>query len=444
MKKPALAVCALLGLSVVAVAYFGAPTAMVGCATCNVHQEDMEETMHEMEHALEKMTHSVEGMKALLQRSPRVAQLASAEPAVAEGLEDPQTLEELREFFREELAVLRKMEQKWADPAARERVLQQIRSVLAQVETVRADREFQEWMAELADEEEEEEDDDGRRLEAAAFPGMESADGFQAFVPTAMRGAPARSPAVEMGARKPVAKKPVAKKPVAKKPVPKRAPAPKPRPAARSSGGSGITSEMGFGGYVKQARAPVEQYASQSFAPGDLGVLPPLGVWDPLGLIKTRDMRRYEEMEIKQGRIAMLATLHVIVTEAGIRWPGYISNGALTGQEPLKFSDIPGGVASYTAIPQLGWFQLVFLFAVLDQQIFPQDPNKAPGDVAGDNWVRYADDETRTFKLNVERQNGRAAMLGITGMMIHEALGVDALYPTGGLANPGPPPTIFG
>ena len=40
-----------------------------------------------------------------------------------------------------------------------------------------------------------------------------------------------------------------------------------------------------------------------------------------LGLIKTRDMRRYEEMEIKQGRIAMLATLHVIVTEAGIRRP---------------------------------------------------------------------------------------------------------------------------
>jgi len=492
MKKPALAVCALLGLSVVAVAYLGAPTALVGCATCNVHQEDMEETMHEMEHALEKMTHSVEGMKALLQRSPRVAQLASAEPAVAEGLEDPQTLEELREFFGEELAVLRKMEQKWADPAARERVLQQIRSVLAQVETVRADREFQEWMAELADE-----GQDGRRLEAAAFPGMESADGFQAFVPAAMRGAPARSPVTEMqlfggkkpaakkpeakaaakkpaakkpepkkaapkpvakkAAPKPVAKKPVAKKPVAKKPVPKRAPpkrapAPKPRPKARpaarssgrsSGGGSNVPTQMGFGGYVKQARAPVEQYARQSFAPGDLGVLPPLGVWDPLGLIKTRDMRRYEEMEIKQGRIAMLATLHVIVTEAGIRWPGYISNGALTGQEPLKFSDIPGGVASYTAIPQLGWFQLVFLFAVLDQQIFPQDPNKAPGDVAGDNWVRYADDETRTFKLNVERQNGRAAMLGITGMMIHEGLGVDALYPTGGMEGLAPP-TIFG
>jgi len=27
-------------------------------------------------------------------------------------------------------------------------------------------------------------------------------------------------------------------------------------------------------------------------------VLPPLGVFDPLGLIETRDMRRYEIMEI--------------------------------------------------------------------------------------------------------------------------------------------------
>ena len=44
-----------------------------------------------------------------------------------------------------------------------------------------------------------------------------------------------------------------------------------------------------------------------------------------------------------------------------------------------------------------------------------------------------------TFKLNVERQNGRAAMLGVTGCLIHELLGVDALYPTGGLGGAAPP-----
>merc|ERR1719161_2260159 len=57
----------------------------------------------------------------------------------------------------------------------------------------------------------------------------------------------------------------------------------------------------------------------QMFSEGDIGVLPPLGVYDPLGLIETRDMRRYEIMEIKHGRAAMLGFLHVIAIEAGVR-----------------------------------------------------------------------------------------------------------------------------
>ena len=44
--------------------------------------------------------------------------------------------------------------------------------------------------------------------------------------------------------------------------------------------------------------------------------------------------------------------------------------------------------------------------------------------------------------VDVDRQNGRAAMLGITGCLIHELLGVDALYPTGGLGGAAPPPII--
>eukprot|EP00966_Prymnesium_polylepis_P010405 239942-Prymnesium_polylepis.2 len=72
----------------------------------------------------------------------------------------------------------------------------------------------------------------------------------------------------------------------------------------------------------------------------------------------------------------------------------------------------------------------------------PQTEDKAPGDIGGESWVRYDDAETKTFKLNAERQNGRAAMLGITGCLWHELLGVNALYPTGGLSGAAPP-TIF-
>ena len=45
----------------------------------------------------------------------------------------------------------------------------------------------------------------------------------------------------------------------------------------------------------------------------------------------------------------------------------------------------------------------------------------------------------KAIYAEVERPSGRAAMLGIMGCVIHE-LGVDALYPTGGLAGAAPPP----
>jgi len=192
----------------------------------------------------------------------------------------------------------------------------------------------------------------------------------------------------------------------------------------------------------KPVTKPEARASVQMFQEGDIGVLPPLGVYDPLGLIETRDMRRYEIMEIKHGRAAMLAFLHVIAIEAGVRVPGYLS----TSQD-LKFSDVPAGLfASLEAVPTAGWLQIMVLTCMQEAGTGfaskPQTDDNEPGDIALDSWVRYDDPEVRTFKLNVERQNGRAAMLGITGCLIHELLGVDALYPTGGLGGAAPPPII--
>jgi len=199
---------------------------------------------------------------------------------------------------------------------------------------------------------------------------------------------------------------------------------------------------------VQAFTAPVAmkpRAAVQMFSEGDIGVLPPLGVFDPLGLIETRNMARYEVMEIKHGRAAMLGFLHVILIEAGARFPGYLSPSA-----GLKFADVPAGCfASLEALPTAGWLQIMLTtcmaetgYFIFEYEGYPNVGEKAPGDIGGASWVRYDDPATKAFKLNVERQNGRAAMLGITGCLIHELLGVDALYPTGGMGGAAPP-TIF-
>jgi len=190
---------------------------------------------------------------------------------------------------------------------------------------------------------------------------------------------------------------------------------------------------------VQAFQAPAMMPASRSvsatmFSEGDLGVLPPLGVYDPLGLIETRDMFRYEIMEIKHGRAAMLGFLHVILIEAGVRFPTEDCAAAPAGL-----------LASLESCPTAGWLQIMLTTCMMETGYFlfeAQGADKAAGDIGGEGWVRYDDPSVKAFKLNAERQNGRAAMLGITGCLLHECLGADALYPTGGLDG-GAPPAIF-
>merc|ERR1712127_249873 len=130
------------------------------------------------------------------------------------------------------------------------------------------------------------------------------------------------------------------------------------------------------------AMRSVSRASASMFSEGDIGVLPPLGVFDPLGLIETRDMRRYEIMEIKHGRAAMLGFLHVIALHAGIRVPGYLSTS-----QNLKFEDVPAGCfASLEAVPTAGWLQIMVLTCMQEAGTGfaskPQTDDAEAGDIA--------------------------------------------------------------
>merc|ERR1719261_1913160 len=89
------------------------------------------------------------------------------------------------------------------------------------------------------------------------------------------------------------------------------------------------------------AFAPVNLQASSTALNGDarspdgLGVDPgPLDLWDPLGLADDADgFARRRAVEIKHGRISMLAFIGMIVQELGVTFPGSLD---LAGDYPFS------------------------------------------------------------------------------------------------------------
>jgi len=382
------------------------------------------QTMHEVlssPEELQQRMRSSETVQKLAERVPQVAELL-AEPAAARAAQ----VAELQAALMQMAAVLQ-------DPEASAKALEQVTLARAQLAALGPKKlaalakEFPElpalgFIAQGVPETDGEEPATPRFL-SSLMELFNPAQAFQVARPPA-----ARAPAAQMGARKPVAKKGKGKGERNYKAI--------------SLGGKSQFIDVSGGSYQE-----VDTFVPQF---DEIGVLPPIGRWDPL---KIREQgperyRRFVEMEIKHGRLAMAGFLGAITTYSGIRWPGYLSV-----EKNILFTDMPGGpLASWAALPTTAWFQIVLFISFLEIYYFKQDPNKDAGDVVpeGIPWARYPDGYDvwlgdgstkqvgeeelflgKTWKLNAERNNGRAAMMGMTGMLIHEALTGNPVFPIG-------------
>jgi hypothetical protein len=95
----------------------------------------------------------------------------------------------------------------------------------------------------------------------------------------------------------------------------------------------------------------------------DVGATLPLGFFDPLGLVADGDQAKFDRLrlvEVKHGRIAMLAVVGNVVQEAGVRLPGDID---LSG---LAFADIPNGYAALETISYAGKLQIFAFIGFLE------------------------------------------------------------------------------
>merc|ERR1719356_653844 len=110
----------------------------------------------------------------------------------------------------------------------------------------------------------------------------------------------------------------------------------------------GLTGSA-WGDWSNYTDSPLRAFESE------LGVQAPVGFFDPLDLCadgNVEEFKRRREVEIKHGRISMLATMGYITPEIIGKWPGY-----LDPSNDLKFADIPNGLAAVSKIPALGWVQ---------------------------------------------------------------------------------------
>jgi len=157
-----------------------------------------------------------------------------------------------------------------------------------------------------------------------------------------------------------------------------------------------------------------------------LGAQPPLGFFDPLGLVADGDEAKFDRLrytELKHGRVAMLANVGYLIGKSGLSFPGDIS---LDG---TKFSDVGGGFDALATIPAGGFAQIFLLAGFLE--LFVMQDVTGEGEFVGDfrngfidfGWDTF-DEQTKLNKRAIELNNGRAAMMGILALMVHEKLEV--------------------
>mmetsp|Transcript_16766 Transcript_16766/g.20484 ORF Transcript_16766/g.20484 Transcript_16766/m.20484 type:complete len:213 (-) Transcript_16766:45-683(-) len=149
----------------------------------------------------------------------------------------------------------------------------------------------------------------------------------------------------------------------------------------------------------------------------DIGAVPPLGYFDPLGyIIDEEKFIRYRAVERKHGRIAMVAMLGTFVHNNKWTFDGYLSPSS-----GLKFSDIDSGIAGLFQVPPIGLAQVVLFCGFVELFLWPAS------ELSGDYGIRlgpinnWGEQPAKYYRQkNAELNNGRAAMMGILGIFVQE------------------------
>jgi len=155
-------------------------------------------------------------------------------------------------------------------------------------------------------------------------------------------------------------------------------------------------------------------------------------VFDPLGFsenAKPADIKRWRESEIKHGRVAMLASLGVIVAES-------LNPLGNTGPAIYQFQEITEKYPQFWALSLLGmalleYKSIITAFAepnsVTGEAGLKED--YVPGDLGFDPLGFMPKTEAQIKDMQTkELNNGRLAMIGFAMMMLQELTGHSTIF----------------
>ncbi|CAE6935551.1 FCPA [Symbiodinium sp. KB8] len=158
---------------------------------------------------------------------------------------------------------------------------------------------------------------------------------------------------------------------------------------------------------------PDEVEKEKPFDPSEeeVGITPPLGFFDPLGFSKVGDKEGFRfrrAAEIKHGRVAMMASVGLVITH-WVRLPGYELAGTSWSSQ---FNTI-------VTLPALYFFSaFIFVIIWLELSFWAQEDDRAPGDFGDPLGLGMYSTEMRNREIN----NGRFAMFATTGIILAQTL----------------------
>merc|ERR1712217_860974 len=169
------------------------------------------------------------------------------------------------------------------------------------------------------------------------------------------------------------------------------------------------------------------------------GVTPPMDFFDPLGFstdISPGKLLFYREVELKHGRVAMLAALGILVGENyHPLFGGNIDSPAIYAFQETPLQTFWGAVVLALAIPEV---YSVFTFDepgstkkdVLKNEQWTIELDHEPGNLGFDPLGLKPTDPDELVKMqSKELNNGRLAMIAVAGMVAQEVVTGQKLFP---------------